>query len=216
MIFQQVTNFKSFLAVEKKTFTDGVEFNKISRSVLLKILSAFEENIHKNLKRKKLKPVFTAQFANNRYTRRFIYPNVYETPKGKTHPYQHTLVIYSLQKPTIVFFFNPSVHTRQLIICHANITYTKSLFPAALLPRLLPTVAGLFTNFIITLGQSCYLKDSSPKRTPVTTSQCFDWEEVLQEAFQQHSLPSWKNWTTYSFISVVISLGYFFHACYAC
>ncbi|KAJ8731795.1 hypothetical protein PYW08_014525 [Mythimna loreyi] len=73
---------------KKNKLTDGMEFDKISRSSLLKILAAFEDNLHKKLKRKNLKPVFTARFANNRFTKRYIYPNVFEAPKGKIHPYE--------------------------------------------------------------------------------------------------------------------------------
>lgn len=53
---------------------DGIEFSGVSRSTLLKILTALEQNIHSQLRSKKKKAVFTAQFANNKYTRDFVYP----------------------------------------------------------------------------------------------------------------------------------------------
>ncbi|KPJ18370.1 Facilitated trehalose transporter Tret1 [Papilio machaon] len=57
--------------------TDGIEFSNISRSTLLQILSAIEEETRGNSPTIKQAPVFTAQFANNKYTRPFIYPFIH-------------------------------------------------------------------------------------------------------------------------------------------
>ncbi|KPJ01581.1 hypothetical protein RR46_08618 [Papilio xuthus] len=57
--------------------TDGIEFSNISRSTLLQILSAIEEETRSNPPAAKQTPVFTAQFANNKYTRPFIYPFIH-------------------------------------------------------------------------------------------------------------------------------------------
>ncbi|CAH2075526.1 unnamed protein product, partial [Iphiclides podalirius] len=51
----------------------GIEFSNISRSTLLQILSAIEEEMHLRELMKKSIPMITAQFANNKYTRPFIY-----------------------------------------------------------------------------------------------------------------------------------------------
>ncbi|CAH0728967.1 unnamed protein product, partial [Brenthis ino] len=53
----------------------GIEFDSISRSTLLQVLAAFEENI-KNRLGTNAKPYFVAEFANNKYTRPFIYPKM--------------------------------------------------------------------------------------------------------------------------------------------
>ncbi|CAH1644526.1 unnamed protein product [Spodoptera littoralis] len=60
---------------KSRKLSDGVEFNEVSRSALLKILGDVEENIHHKLQKKKnVKPTFTATFANNIYTKPHIYP----------------------------------------------------------------------------------------------------------------------------------------------
>ncbi|XP_049866495.1 uncharacterized protein LOC126367126 [Pectinophora gossypiella] len=52
----------------------GVELTGISRGTLLKVLSAFEEDINVRLKYRPVKPLFQAQFLNIRHSKPHIYP----------------------------------------------------------------------------------------------------------------------------------------------
>ncbi|XP_073952026.1 uncharacterized protein [Choristoneura fumiferana] len=66
---------------KKPQIVEGMEFDKISRSTLLKMLATFEESVNTRLAPYKLRPQFVAQFANNKYTRPFIYPHVFKKSK---------------------------------------------------------------------------------------------------------------------------------------
>ncbi|XP_028162373.1 uncharacterized protein LOC114354278 [Ostrinia furnacalis] len=67
---------QSFSAPSRIALREGIEFNAISRGTLLKLLNAMEENIHGRVRGGK-RAVFTAQFANNKHTRKFVYPEAY-------------------------------------------------------------------------------------------------------------------------------------------
>lgn len=72
--------FYTYIGKKSVRQGDGIEFDSISRGTLLQILAAFEENIQ-NRMGKEARPIFTADFVNNRYTRPFIYPKIIKTSK---------------------------------------------------------------------------------------------------------------------------------------
>lgn len=66
---------KNFTGNNPTREADGIEFDSISRSSLLQILSAFEEYVHSQVGKNE-KTIFTADFANNKYTRPYVYPKM--------------------------------------------------------------------------------------------------------------------------------------------
>ncbi|XP_063379535.1 uncharacterized protein LOC134666319 [Cydia fagiglandana] len=52
----------------------GIEFGEISRGSLLKIMAEFAQNVEQRLRPRMQSARFDAHFANNKYTRPYIYP----------------------------------------------------------------------------------------------------------------------------------------------
>ncbi|KAL0891908.1 hypothetical protein ABMA27_015156 [Loxostege sticticalis] len=60
---------------------DGIEFDAVSRGTLLKLLNAVEEQIWNQVRGRRAS--VKAEFANNKYTQRFIYPEAINAGKGR-------------------------------------------------------------------------------------------------------------------------------------
>ncbi|KAJ2946904.1 hypothetical protein O0L34_g16243 [Tuta absoluta] len=72
------------LGSKRKELASGREFSEVTRGELLKILATFEEDLNYRLQGKKLYPLFTAQFGNNKFSKPFIYPKVLHSVRGRT------------------------------------------------------------------------------------------------------------------------------------
>ncbi|XP_047986633.1 uncharacterized protein LOC125226641 [Leguminivora glycinivorella] len=66
--------YKSVWKPSKGQNPSGIEFGEISRGSLLKIMAEFAQNVEQRLRPRQQGVRFDAHFANNKYTRPYIYP----------------------------------------------------------------------------------------------------------------------------------------------